>query len=84
MAPNTSEQDVISGGTCLSNQADNPPCTTACTAAKPRMMASRSRHPGGVQISYGDGHVVFLRNTISTPIWRGLSTSRGSESVQAD
>jgi prepilin-type processing-associated H-X9-DG protein len=84
MAPNTKEQDVISGGTCVSNQADNPPCTTTCTAAKPRMMASRSRHPGGVQVAYADGHVTFLRNTISMNIWRGLSTSRGGESFQAE
>jgi prepilin-type processing-associated H-X9-DG protein len=83
MAPNTREQDVITGGTCLSLQFDNPPCTPTCTATKPRMMASRSRHPGGVQIAYADGHVVFLRNTISMTIWRGLSTSRGGESFQA-
>jgi prepilin-type processing-associated H-X9-DG protein len=83
MSPNTREQDVITGGTCISNQWDNPPCTTSCTSAKPRMMAARSRHPGGVQIAYCDGHVVFLRNSISINLWRALSTSRGGEAVQA-
>jgi prepilin-type processing-associated H-X9-DG protein len=82
MSPNTSEQDVITGGTCLSLQNDNPPCTPNCTAAKPRMMASRSRHPGGVQIGFTDGHVVFVRNTISMTIWRALSTSRAGETYQ--
>jgi prepilin-type processing-associated H-X9-DG protein len=82
MAPNTREQDVISGGTCVSG-FDNPPCTTTCTAAKPRMMAARSRHPGGLQMAYADGHVVFFRNTISMNIWRALSTSRGGETDQA-
>jgi prepilin-type N-terminal cleavage/methylation domain-containing protein/prepilin-type processing-associated H-X9-DG protein len=73
MAPNTREQDVISGGTCLSNQFDNPPCTTTCSQTKPRMMAARSRHPGGVQVAYADGHVVFVRNSISMSLWRDLS-----------
>ncbi len=48
------------------------------------MMAVRSRHPGGVQMAYADGHVVFVRNTISMSIWRALSTSRGGESSQAE
>jgi prepilin-type processing-associated H-X9-DG protein len=83
MPPNTTEEDVISGGICRSLQFDNPPCTTNCTQTKPRMMGARSRHPGGLQMAYSDAHVVYLRNTISMTVWRALSTSRGGESFQA-
>ena len=43
----------------------------------------RSRHPGGAQFAFGDGHVSFLSDTIATDVYRGLSTRAGGEVVAA-
>jgi prepilin-type N-terminal cleavage/methylation domain-containing protein/prepilin-type processing-associated H-X9-DG protein len=45
------------------------------------LAAARSAHPGGVTVLFCDGSVHFLRNNISLPIWRGLSTREGGEPV---
>ena len=36
--------------------------------------AARSRHPGGVNIVFGDGHVDFVQETIELRLWRCLGT----------
>ncbi len=41
-----------------------------------------SRHPGGVQFLFGDGHVNFFNDEIDTEVYRGLSTRAGGEVVQ--
>ena len=41
----------------------------------------RSRHPGGAQFAFGDGHVGFLSETIDTEIYRGLSTRARGELI---
>jgi prepilin-type N-terminal cleavage/methylation domain-containing protein/prepilin-type processing-associated H-X9-DG protein len=41
--------------------------------------AARSRHSGGVVATYCDGSVGFVSETISLPIWRGLTTAWGAE-----
>lgn len=38
-----------------------------------------SRHPGGVNAVFADGHVSFISNTIALPTWRALSTRAGGE-----
>jgi prepilin-type N-terminal cleavage/methylation domain-containing protein len=82
LPPNTSQPDVIyTTFYCQSNPRLNLPCTGVPTSTAPIMMASRSRHPGGVQISLVDGSGRFVRSNISINIWRAISTSRGSESA---
>ena len=39
--------------------------------------AARSRHPGGVNAVFVDGHVEFFSDNIDSNIWRGLSTIDG-------
>ncbi len=46
--------------------------------------AARSFHPGGVNLLFGDGHVQFIKDTISVQIWRPLGTRNGREIVTAD
>jgi prepilin-type N-terminal cleavage/methylation domain-containing protein/prepilin-type processing-associated H-X9-DG protein len=76
--PNANEPDMIMGGNC--NAALTlAPCTNISTNARPRMMAARSKHTGGVQAVFCDGHVSFVRDSISIQNWRAISTSRGSE-----
>ena len=45
--------------------------------------AARSKHPGGVNATLCDGASKFFSDSIDIVIWRGLSTSRGRESVSA-
>ncbi|HEY4262773.1 MAG TPA: DUF1559 domain-containing protein [Schlesneria sp.] len=40
---------------------------------------SRSKHVGGVTVCMCDGSVRFVSNNIDTNVWRGVSTTRGSE-----
>lgn len=43
--------------------------------------AMRSRHPGGVQATYGDGRVAFITNSIDKLVYRATLTIMGRESV---
>jgi len=45
--------------------------------------AMRSRHPGGVQATYGDGRVAFINNSIDKLVYRATLTIMGRESVSA-
>lgn len=42
-------------------------------------MGFHSRHPGGAQFVWGDGHVSLLTDTIDLAVYRGLSTRAGGE-----
>jgi prepilin-type N-terminal cleavage/methylation domain-containing protein/prepilin-type processing-associated H-X9-DG protein len=43
--------------------------------------AMGSRHPGGAMFGFADGHVVFLRDSVSLTIYRALSTRKGGEAT---
>ena len=43
--------------------------------------AMGSRHPGGAMFGFADGHVVFIRDSISLTIYRALSTRKRGEAV---
>ena len=45
---------------------------------------SRSRHPGGVSIPFGDGGVHFVKNSINLVTWRALGTCARGGIVSAD
>ncbi|MDR3620085.1 MAG: DUF1559 domain-containing protein [Paludisphaera borealis] len=47
-------------------------------------IASRSKHPGGVQTLFADGHVQFIKNSISLPTWQALGSANGGEVVSSD
>jgi len=84
LTPNSTLPDVTESSTyCVYPSAMNPPCT-APTTALPRMNAARSRHPGGVNCTMGDGSVKFMKNTINLAIWRALSSTRGGEVISSD
>jgi hypothetical protein len=84
LPPNTSQPDVIyTPGYCNNLPRLNLPCTGTPTATAPSMHASRSRHPGGVQVVLCDGSSRFLGNSISITLWRAASTTRGGEAFNS-
>jgi prepilin-type processing-associated H-X9-DG protein len=43
-----------------------------------------SRHPGGVNFLFADGHVGFLKTTMTNTTFRALATRAGGETVSGD
>jgi prepilin-type processing-associated H-X9-DG protein len=58
---------------------NNPPCTNAGSYFAHK--AARSRHAGGVNVLFGDGHVQFVTNNIGLATWRALGTMNGGEVI---
>jgi prepilin-type N-terminal cleavage/methylation domain-containing protein/prepilin-type processing-associated H-X9-DG protein len=54
------------------------PCTTAATEY---YITSRSKHPGGVNVAFGDGSIQFIADSISTDAWRALGSMASGEPV---
>ena len=46
--------------------------------------AARSRHPGGVNILFGDGGVRFIKDSVNVVAWQALGTRAGGEVISAD
>jgi prepilin-type processing-associated H-X9-DG protein len=40
---------------------------------------ARSRHGGGVNVAYADGHVRFVPDSIDLAVWQALATVAGGE-----
>lgn len=47
-------------------------------------VTSRSKHPGGVQSLFCDGHVGFHKNSINQAVWQGLGSANGAEVISSD
>jgi prepilin-type N-terminal cleavage/methylation domain-containing protein/prepilin-type processing-associated H-X9-DG protein len=47
-------------------------------------IASRSRHPGGVNSLFCDGHVQFIKNSVNVTSWQGLGSRNGGEVIAGD
>ena len=50
----------------------------------PAFNTSRSYHAGGVNSLFSDGSVKFMKDSVSLPVWRALSTTRGNEVIGSD
>jgi len=46
--------------------------------------SSASKHPGGVQVLFGDGSVRFVRNSIELTTWQSLASINGGEVISGD
>jgi prepilin-type N-terminal cleavage/methylation domain-containing protein/prepilin-type processing-associated H-X9-DG protein len=47
-------------------------------------IGARSYHSGGVNVSFADGSVKFIKSSVSLPSWRALGTRAGGEVISAD
>ena len=69
-----------------------PPNSKSCASPNfPGNMANMamqippsSRHPGGVNMLFGDGSVKFLKESVSLNTWRALGTRNGGETISSD
>ncbi|SIO36101.1 prepilin-type N-terminal cleavage/methylation domain-containing protein/prepilin-type processing-associated H-X9-DG domain-containing protein [Singulisphaera sp. GP187] len=43
-----------------------------------------SRHSGGVNVCFGDGHVQFIKQTVNLQVWWALGTKAGGEVISSD
>ena len=43
-----------------------------------------SVHPGGINIGLADGSIRFLRGSVARPLWHGLITRAGGETIKHD
>jgi prepilin-type processing-associated H-X9-DG protein len=55
----------------------NPPCTNANSGHSQK--SARSKHTGGVNALFADGHVQFIHNDIAVATWRALGTMNGGD-----
>jgi len=51
------------------------------TSGSGKVTAARSRHPGGVNACFADGHLSFIGDSIDVKVWRALWTRAGKELV---
>ena len=47
-------------------------------------ITSRSRHPGGANVLFSDGHVQFAKDSMNVATWQAIGTRNGGEVVSAD
>jgi prepilin-type N-terminal cleavage/methylation domain-containing protein/prepilin-type processing-associated H-X9-DG protein len=65
-----------------------PPNAKLCTAGNDNYGAvaygPTSKHPGGVNVAFGDGSVRFVKATITPQVWWALGTADAGEVISAD
>jgi prepilin-type N-terminal cleavage/methylation domain-containing protein/prepilin-type processing-associated H-X9-DG protein len=76
-APNDKKPDCR-GGLPHSNRTD------PIWAWLSQNVTARSKHPGGVNSLFCDGHVQFVKDTVNVLTWQALGSRNGGEVVSAD
>lgn len=72
----------ISHGTCPPVAELNGVFGCQTTGTREAMVFNaRSKHTGGVHVTLCDGTVRFISDNINLAVWRGLSTTRGAETI---
>jgi len=66
------------------HQTPNAPSPDCIVYHNPGWKAARSLHPGGVNTLFADGHVAFVKNSVSPTLWRAISTRSGGEAESTD
>ena len=84
LPPNSNSPDIMVGDNYCQTNPDMP-CDLAAYSSpnRPANLAARSRHPDGVNVALCDGSVAFISNTIAISTWQALSTTQGTEVIDA-
>ena len=77
LTPNSSAPDLIYRGYCAPRADQNLPCVDNNNESA----AARSRHPGGVNVTLGDGSVRFLNDFINIATYRAMGTISNGDIV---
>jgi len=76
--PNADLPDRMQSTSYFINEPPNPPAALF-DADHPIMLGARSKHPGGVNVSYCDGSTHFVSENVDVAVWRAMSTAKGGE-----
>jgi prepilin-type N-terminal cleavage/methylation domain-containing protein/prepilin-type processing-associated H-X9-DG protein len=68
---------------CVSEPGQKLPCSSINSDAGV-YVGSKSRHPGGVNALLGDGSVRFVKDSITSGLWKALNTISSGEIVSGD
>jgi prepilin-type N-terminal cleavage/methylation domain-containing protein/prepilin-type processing-associated H-X9-DG protein len=68
---------------CVSEPVELLPCTGGA-GDNQAFAGARGRHPGGINVLFGDGSVKFIKDTINAPTWRAINSIRSGEAISAD
>jgi prepilin-type N-terminal cleavage/methylation domain-containing protein/prepilin-type processing-associated H-X9-DG protein len=82
LTPNTTQPDWEFNVSYCNVTGTNPPCITGLNGQV--ILAARSRHPGGVNVSFCDGSVKFIKNTVNPLTYMALSSTKGGEVISSD
>ena len=85
--PNSSSGDAMWAGQdteCADTPPDMPCDNTHGTQYDEHHAAARSRHPGGVNVVFGDGHVTFVGDTIELVTWQRLAAIADGQVITAE
>ena len=75
--------DLLLTGLCDSQPVQQLACTNLAVEGGD-FACAKSRHPGGVNASFGDGSVRFVKNTISPLTWVQIHSMAGGEVLSSD
>jgi prepilin-type N-terminal cleavage/methylation domain-containing protein/prepilin-type processing-associated H-X9-DG protein len=81
-SPNSTSPDGLDGW-CVSRPAQNEPCFVQGNIYN-LWMASRSRHPGGVNSLFADGSVRFIKSSLNFYVWQALGSIQQGEVISSD
>ena len=59
-------------------------CSAGCGVDFGHLHVPSSAHPGGVNVTFADGSVRFVKSSVSQPTWMSLGSTNGNEVISSD